>query len=107
MISLQTYKGGTVLENHRRQNGISIKAQLFIQGKLHDNGKYRHRDKTERRMNLPLLAIVLGFCAALLYDLSLFDVMFAVIADAYLQVSTLLPVPCYYFLWPSGRLSLI
>ena len=44
--------------------------------------------KTERRMNLPLLAIVAGFCAALLYDLSLFDVMFAAIADAYLQVST-------------------
>ena len=44
--------------------------------------------KTERRINLPLLVIVVGFCAALLYDLTLFEVMFAAIADAYLQVST-------------------
>ena len=41
-----------------------------------------------RRINMPLLAIVTGFCAALLYDPSLFEVMFAAIADAYLQVST-------------------
>ena len=44
--------------------------------------------KAVRRINLPLLAIVTGFCAALAYDPSLFEVMFAAIADAYLQVST-------------------
>ena len=44
--------------------------------------------KARRRINLPLLAIVLGFCTCLTYDLTLFEVMFAAIADAYLQVST-------------------
>ena len=44
--------------------------------------------KAVRRINLPLLAIVTGFCAALLYDPTLTQVMFAAIADAYLQVST-------------------
>ena len=43
---------------------------------------------TVRRINLPLLAIVTGFCAAILYDPTLVEVMFAAIADAYLQVST-------------------
>ena len=43
---------------------------------------------TVRRINLPLLIIVTGFCAAILYDPTLVEVMFAAIADAYLQVST-------------------
>jgi len=40
------------------------------------------------RINFPILAIVTGFCAAILYDPTLVEVMFAAIADAYLQVST-------------------
>ena len=44
--------------------------------------------KSDRRINLPLLIIVTGFCAAILYDPTLVEVMFAAIADAYLQVST-------------------
>ena len=46
------------------------------------------KTKAERRINLPLLAIVLAFCTALTYDPTLFEVMFSAIADAYLQVST-------------------